>query len=1763
MRSGRVRFNEVVPSAGSPVDTLMEALQIDESSSVNETKMEASFMSEGNINRYNYIGRTPHAKVLEAEENRKRLKELTKLMAMPSMSQTPVRISVPISEISPQSDVSMSPALMDRSNYSSVGFSGDESHIVSVASEGRISPVSVLPSQSKNSDTSSRGIAMDNSTPMADRSQQSNPTPRSMSSNFSSDASFNIVESLGSENQVSAPAAAISTPLTINGSIAVRATKETTTPFSDISNRSAPVLNQRDDDVEFDISPQKTVANKSVSFHHAQLTNSTGKTKHAKRPPVTPYAKIECSESEDGESDADCNVIIMSQLQCSSPNVHEDTFQQSSVVEKKLFLSSSEKPKAGPGGAKSPAVNEREAVSKPSSPTESPMGIAAIPVSRKVKEESRDWHGGLELAKETMPTQMIQTQYIIVPAPRPDTQDVATMYSPMAMPASPAMNPAPTSVPVVVTFSPVHTQSIATSPMMVSPVPPNGEVIAAGAQRQAGLPPIAPVSSFATVVRPVAVTASQSHHIISQNQTQIRSHTVTNVITRQGRPLSTDSESGVSFGRGPTANSKQPRPVNAYKTTNVIVPSVDTKMMVEVEKPVVSVCTVDLHPAKAFYSPNNTRKVQNMLAESNHHHLINSHQLHEKSHLTTTADYPSEFGAANISYHHIPEHTKLVSPNKRFGAIPQHESSFAGNNLETDKEIITCESPTKAISSTMSVEEQQDLSSIRAMDVSIQVDSTMFNRKREINSSSNSVASSKNRSIVNTPGSSVQTDPMSQSVLLRSTAKSTSGGVNESIVSHSSSYYYAASGESEDTGNESEKSFTLADLLPRTALTNGFGKGLFPEENTKKYLNEIVPTSLANPWIHRFGFDARQCNVSPPFSTQAIKTSPLMSSVGSIFQRSTTSLGKPLRIVEDSNKKQKLIDQWNVSYYNDDEDESHQIENSMNRDVLFKQELEQRFAAQSQGSRGTASTVTIDRTVNPNKFYSNVMDLTMRSDIAVATYPRQHDSSAHVEDEDLSRSYLTTGADTTFTLDQSYMTKTSLLSQEEVIPRFSIKSLKRSSGEAFEVKEINFETAPGECTTVMMVFDNNRPHEVLLKAQTALVRVEPMTGGHTDQNAWDEWADQVMEDKNEEIFSVSPGEVTIPATKEGMLFVTFAPPLGMEGIYSGAMRLKHERKSYVLLLRGESASRHSVQNTPANLTKTNTAGVMSTRSQMAVPEQIEIGANTAVEVSQFYNQSQLTTSSKIAAHTANAVAVSTTALELSSVILPGVASQNHAVQKNNNTISAVFSASSIAEESIIFPSHQIESEVSPTSNAFQARLRALQERIADISRKIVWKNEVSPSREQFSPAASEASAMGLQVHPELLRVSGNLDEYQVVTLSNPHTSHAMMVQISSSHDCLRASTNILSINPDSEARILVKIARNVLLQSFGEAMHKQLASNDEMPDNWCCGALTLLYGTDLEVVVNVVLSDDVVESIVQEYLQVQSLKSVAPSIVSTPATMPQARFPETSSTFKRQQLMVLNGSDYHHQLQNDENSEVNVLPSADKSMKSINKSSMSKSHTASAVYQKPPLQPNSLAHFQHQNNHKMVTSDAVSVASTISSHTHHTQLSKGKRMVQNSIVSSSSSVASSTAVVKTVTKVVATSMMSAPDLSLTSNVSTVAGHKSKKASSDRMHISSGSRRGLYFENPTAIFGSVMVGSLVRTRIILANASNHETVVYLGDPDLPFVLHKNEIRLKPRSFARVPVRFVPVSPGHFQAELLAQSANGQEIASIKLTGHAYA
>ncbi len=101
------------------------------------------------------------------------------------------------------------------------------------------------------------------------------------------------------------------------------------------------------------------------------------------------------------------------------------------------------------------------------------------------------------------------------------------------------------------------------------------------------------------------------------------------------------------------------------------------------------------------------------------------------------------------------------------------------------------------------------------------------------------------------------------------------------------------------------------------------------------------------------------------------------------------------------------------------------------------------------------------------------------------------------------------------------------------------------------------------------------------------------------------------------------------------------------------------------------------------------------------------------------------------------------------------------------------------------------------------------------------------------------------------------------------------------------------------------------------------------------------------------------------------------------------------------------------------------------------------------------------------------------------------------------------------------------------------------------------------KSGVYFRRDSAQFGAVVIGSLTRARIELCNGTDEDVTVFLGDPALPFVLLHNEVHIRPRSYMRIPLRFVPVAAGQYTDQLVAQTADGRHHTTVNLTGFAQA
>jgi hypothetical protein len=108
---------------------------------------------------------------------------------------------------------------------------------------------------------------------------------------------------------------------------------------------------------------------------------------------------------------------------------------------------------------------------------------------------------------------------------------------------------------------------------------------------------------------------------------------------------------------------------------------------------------------------------------------------------------------------------------------------------------------------------------------------------------------------------------------------------------------------------------------------------------------------------------------------------------------------------------------------------------------------------------------------------------------------------------------------------------------------------------------------------------------------------------------------------------------------------------------------------------------------------------------------------------------------------------------------------------------------------------------------------------------------------------------------------------------------------------------------------------------------------------------------------------------------------------------------------------------------------------------------------------------------------------------------------------------------------------------------------------SKKSSKKR-------ETGVFFRRNIIHFGSVTVGSLSRLKIELCNTTDKEMTVVIEDPLLPFVLLHNEVKLRAKSYVRVPIRFVPVTNDEYSIQLNATTIEGNFHTSITLTGNSY-
>ena len=107
--------------------------------------------------------------------------------------------------------------------------------------------------------------------------------------------------------------------------------------------------------------------------------------------------------------------------------------------------------------------------------------------------------------------------------------------------------------------------------------------------------------------------------------------------------------------------------------------------------------------------------------------------------------------------------------------------------------------------------------------------------------------------------------------------------------------------------------------------------------------------------------------------------------------------------------------------------------------------------------------------------------------------------------------------------------------------------------------------------------------------------------------------------------------------------------------------------------------------------------------------------------------------------------------------------------------------------------------------------------------------------------------------------------------------------------------------------------------------------------------------------------------------------------------------------------------------------------------------------------------------------------------------------------------------------------------------------------KQNKTTSDNSGLSTSSTGGdgrVYFRKSVIEFGRTNVGTCGSVRVQLCNSTKEEVVVNIIDPTTPFIVLHKKIKVKSKSFVRLPIRFVPVGKGVFQSLLHCDIADGR-------------
>ena len=177
---------------------------------------------------------------------------------------------------------------------------------------------------------------------------------------------------------------------------------------------------------------------------------------------------------------------------------------------------------------------------------------------------------------------------------------------------------------------------------------------------------------------------------------------------------------------------------------------------------------------------------------------------------------------------------------------------------------------------------------------------------------------------------------------------------------------------------------------------------------------------------------------------------------------------------------------------------------------------------------------------------------------------------AQENDDVLDNSAMLTAA-TTITLDEHY-------DADGGIPRMTLAPRRRNKDEFNNVKEVVVNGPLGVTTTIVLTFGNTKTHDLKMFAKAIQMRFDSFQASQSSQQHSNVSADNILSE--DVAFDVTPRTMLLAPREQASFYITFTPT--RLGVYSGVLKIRTDKKSFVLLLRGES-SRPSPQKSFAGI----------------------------------------------------------------------------------------------------------------------------------------------------------------------------------------------------------------------------------------------------------------------------------------------------------------------------------------------------------------------------------------------------------------------------------------------------------------------------------------------------------------------------------------------------------------------------------------------------